>query len=118
MDRQNKDQWHHRISNELQMVLKMPEIWVYSRKTMELTDYGYRLFLKAGILFQKVTISLPKRPCTRFLLGLTKIPAPYYFPKKSNQLYIADPELATYLALIDGNMEMLVEGFLNNEDIS
>ena len=105
----------NRWTDTVREILKVDEVsakkwWVYPNYNMAMTELGYNQFVAAGIFFYESTVSKPVKPTARIKLGLSKIPAPYYYPSDT-KFYIADEGLAVYFTLIDKDIAMFALGF-------
>ena len=119
-DLKSKEEWFQLVCNKLQIVPEPKDIWKSPRTNMALTEYGLYLFEKAGIEFYEFEVDNIKNT-SRFILGLTRIPCPYYLGNPTNLskmiFKLSSYELATYFSLIDRNLEIFTEGFTDKNEI-
>lgn len=93
------------------------KFWWYristSNKYMRLSEKGFERFKSVKIVFYEFTIPLEIILTPIILIGLSRMPSPYYFYFNSSKstLYIAEEQIALLFSLQD-NIELFAQGYV------
>jgi len=120
-----KLQWEVKIYQDYRDIYKMelPILdnlsWWIKGKGMHLTADGFFRFNQVKIEFYKFEIDYNTIWSGSIVLGLAKMPCPYYCDHNKNQksslLYIVEQQYAVLLKMLDLDLNTFTKEFIKNE---
>lgn len=118
-----RKEWEQRLTDKLcpeNIEFAPTKLWhVKNVKNFRLTDEGWHYFQKAQIPFHHFKVQMEGGLTTGTVLGLSRLPCPYYLDKPASktdaQLYICNDEFAMYMYMLDNNIIDFAKTFIRRE---
>jgi hypothetical protein len=121
-----KIQWQEKIYKDYFDIhhMELPILdhltWWNKGKGMHLSSDGFFRFNQVKIEFHKFVIDYSTTWNGLIILGLARMPSPYYcdhYPKNHSELYIVEQEYAVLLKMLDSDLETFAKEFLKKNEI-